>query len=98
MHLKGHLVLLQQSKPLDPILVGQEVIICSFRNFGMVRVKVQHVTDTTETLVERLSLQDICCVGSGEIAMADYGWRGEGGRIVAKGPIQFHVPNTCTHF
>lgn len=40
---------------------------------GVVRVRVQHVTDPTETLVECVSLQDVCCVGSGEITVANYG-------------------------
>jgi hypothetical protein len=76
MHLKGHLVLFQEPKPLNPVLVSQEVIVHRFRILGVVGVKVQHVTNATETFIEGLSLQHFSHIGCGQVAVADYGCNG----------------------
>ena len=72
-------MLFQKPKPLNPVLVGQILVMCHFGILGEIGVKVQHVPNTTETLVECVSPQDVCSVRSREIALADYGCAKGGG-------------------
>lgn len=47
MHLKRQVVLLQQRKPLQPLGVGEKIVMGSLRVHHLVRVVVQHLSDAS---------------------------------------------------
>ena len=57
MKVKGEVVLLQEPKASYPVWISEVVVMGRFAVLGLVWVEVEHVTDTTETLVFTVPLE-----------------------------------------
>ena len=57
MKVKGEVVLLQEPKASYPVRISEVVVMGRFAVLGLVWVEVEHVTDTTETLVFTVPLK-----------------------------------------
>ena len=71
MEIKRKVVLLKKSKPFDPDGISEIVVVRRLTVLGLVRVKVEHVTDATETLGLTVTLEGVFEITSRQISIAN---------------------------
>ncbi len=73
MHFKRHLVLLQQTKAFNPLYISEEIIILCLGILRVIGMVVQHMSNPSHALEDRMTLENVIHVISREVALSDYG-------------------------